>query len=225
MNAIGELFGQAVLRRLGWVLLHFVWQGAIVAAVAAGGLHLLRRPSANARYLLACGALGLLACLPLLTAWLMPELMEEVPSAGAPMAAAAGAGLAGRPADLPPAVVLANPSAGQQPESPLPALSWPQRAARRLGPALPYVVGLWVIGVLVLSMWRAIGFARVRQLRSSGTLPTGESLAGELSALARRLGLSRPAVPGGASKRTRRPRPPNASIGDQALRGISKGSL
>ena len=41
----------------GWVLVHFVWQGAAVAIVAAIALRLCRRQSASVRYGIACGAL------------------------------------------------------------------------------------------------------------------------------------------------------------------------
>ena len=41
----------------GWVLVHFVWQGAVIAIVAALVLHLCRHRSASMRYLVACGAM------------------------------------------------------------------------------------------------------------------------------------------------------------------------
>ena len=41
----------------GWVLVHFVWQGAVVAIAAALVLHLCRRQAASVRYLIACGAM------------------------------------------------------------------------------------------------------------------------------------------------------------------------
>jgi bla regulator protein BlaR1 len=41
----------------GWVLVHFVWQGAVVAMAAALVLHLCRRQTASVRYLIACSAI------------------------------------------------------------------------------------------------------------------------------------------------------------------------
>ncbi len=38
---------------LGWSLLHFLWQGTVVALLAAGGLQLLRNNSPQWRYLVA----------------------------------------------------------------------------------------------------------------------------------------------------------------------------
>jgi bla regulator protein blaR1 len=45
------------LQRLASTLLHFLWQGAVLAAVAAVALRLLARQSAEIRYAVAAGAL------------------------------------------------------------------------------------------------------------------------------------------------------------------------
>src|SRR5882757_11350947 len=51
----------------GWTLLHFLWQGALVALILACILALLSGRSAQPRYLAACAALVLMATLPLIT--------------------------------------------------------------------------------------------------------------------------------------------------------------
>ncbi len=51
---------------LGWTLLHFLWQGAVVGCATALLLALMRRASAEQRYALACAALVLCVALPLL---------------------------------------------------------------------------------------------------------------------------------------------------------------
>jgi beta-lactamase regulating signal transducer with metallopeptidase domain/uncharacterized protein involved in exopolysaccharide biosynthesis len=53
--------------RLGWALLHSLWQGAVIAAFFAISQVCLRRRSANARYLSGCLALLLLLAAPVLT--------------------------------------------------------------------------------------------------------------------------------------------------------------
>jgi D-alanyl-D-alanine endopeptidase (penicillin-binding protein 7) len=50
-----------LIGQLGWTLLHFVWQGALIAAVAGIGMVALRNARPQARYALACTAL--FACL------------------------------------------------------------------------------------------------------------------------------------------------------------------
>jgi len=48
------------LQRLGWLLLHSLWQGAAICALAAALLRLLRHKSPQHRYVVACCALGTL---------------------------------------------------------------------------------------------------------------------------------------------------------------------
>src|SRR5690349_24763190 len=55
------------LMHLGWSLVHFLWQGALVALVLAVVLRGLRRQSAEVRYAAACSAMILMATLPVFT--------------------------------------------------------------------------------------------------------------------------------------------------------------
>ena len=59
----------SVLEAVGWALVHFVWQGALVALVVAVALRLMRHASASARYALSAGALFAMILLPTATAW------------------------------------------------------------------------------------------------------------------------------------------------------------
>jgi len=54
----------AVVERLGWMLLHSVWEGAVVWLLLQVALVVLRRKSAQVRYLAACFALASMAFLP-----------------------------------------------------------------------------------------------------------------------------------------------------------------
>ena len=64
------LLNQPWTERLGWTLLHFLWQGILVAALyalaraLAGG-----RISARGRYAIACASLLAMAAAPALTYW------------------------------------------------------------------------------------------------------------------------------------------------------------
>src|ERR1700730_14328619 len=53
------------MQSLGWALLHFLWQGTALAALAAAAMALCRR--ASARYLLGVGALVLMLLAPVAT--------------------------------------------------------------------------------------------------------------------------------------------------------------
>ena len=69
----------------GWTLIHFVWQGAALAAVAGGLMWLLRHRSPEARYGVACVALIAMLAAPIITAM---TLSRSVSVAGAGMSPA-----------------------------------------------------------------------------------------------------------------------------------------
>jgi len=73
---------------LGWTLLHFLWQGAVIAAILAAVLSLQAKNTAHARYLTCCAGMALMMAAPLVTFLLI---------IGAPAAPIAGLvqGLAG----------------------------------------------------------------------------------------------------------------------------------
>ena len=52
---------------LGWTLLHFLWQGAVIAGVVAAVLRVQAKRTANARYLTCCAGMALMMAAPLVT--------------------------------------------------------------------------------------------------------------------------------------------------------------
>src|SRR5689334_17372177 len=74
MNAIQILSSEAWVARLGWTLVHFLWQGLSIAFLYAIARRLLGRASnPRARYLLACAALAVMTAAPLVTWSVMYE--------------------------------------------------------------------------------------------------------------------------------------------------------
>jgi len=67
ISLLENLFSPGAVERLGWMLVHFLWQAIAVAILLAVLLKLLRRASANLRYVVACGALPLMVATPLVT--------------------------------------------------------------------------------------------------------------------------------------------------------------
>ena len=60
--------GQPWVERLGWTLVHFLWQGALIAALYAVARRWVGQArSAQVRYLLACGALTAMVIAPIVT--------------------------------------------------------------------------------------------------------------------------------------------------------------
>ena len=60
MSAIEPLLQDPVAQAIGWALIHFVWQGALIGALAAIALLALRRSAADVRYVVAAIALTLM---------------------------------------------------------------------------------------------------------------------------------------------------------------------
>src|SRR5207245_7589807 len=77
MSTVANWISPEVLRTLGWTLLHFIWQGAGLAALFAVGAAVCR--SASARYALAVGALVLMLMSPVVTfTWLRTQANPAV---------------------------------------------------------------------------------------------------------------------------------------------------
>jgi bla regulator protein BlaR1 len=71
MNSLFNFLSASAMYSLGWALLHFLWQGTALAAVAAAAMALCRRPSA--RYAIGVGALVLMLLAPLVTFFVVPQ--------------------------------------------------------------------------------------------------------------------------------------------------------
>ena len=56
------------MQATGWTLIHFVWQGGLLALATAVGLRLCRRRSSEARYAIACAGLTAMLAAPVVTA-------------------------------------------------------------------------------------------------------------------------------------------------------------
>src|SRR5665213_200049 len=114
MAGLDSWLSADVMHALGWALIHSLWQGLSVAALAAALMAFSRRPSI--RYLIAVGALALMLAAPVATFFL---LMKAGASAHAVSPAP------------PSAFVFANPStANVAPAANAPPASGPERPRR-----------------------------------------------------------------------------------------------
>ena len=67
--SVQALAASVEVQAAAWALLHFVWQGAVIATLLWLLLATLPRSQASGRYAASCLALGLLAVAPPATAW------------------------------------------------------------------------------------------------------------------------------------------------------------
>jgi len=119
---------------VGWTLVNFTWQGALIACETAVHLVLLRNASARARY--AVAGTGLLLCLLWPAASLWVRLNGDAAADGGIAIMLVGAG-AGSPADL----------------------DW----AGLLGMNLAWIVGAWALCALFLALRMVAGLLWVRR--------------------------------------------------------------
>lgn len=170
MTADFSLTLRPLLDTAGWALVHSLWQGALVAALYACFAALVPRRAANVRYAGGVAALLLLLLLPVLTAGLSPHTRrdlfarESVPPEGAwtdPGGAFARAPRAGKE----PAAPVPNGSASAS----VPAATWRARAEERLAALLPWLVCVWLSGVLLLASRMVGAWLLVLKLKRSAT--------------------------------------------------------
>jgi bla regulator protein BlaR1 len=158
-----------LIERLGWTLLHSLWQGALIVLVYALLRVLLRERSPETRYALSLGTFVLLALAPVATF----IALGSVDSAAAVSVSAAL---------LAPQVFVVGADA---------ARAAPPDLAAALAPWLPAVVAAWCVGVLasalrVFDAWRHLG-----ALRRSALPLGGPELARLVERLRLELGISR----------------------------------
>ena len=164
---------------LGWALVDSLWQDALAAAGLAALLALIPVRAARARYALATLTLGLMLALPLTTALRVSGASPstgDVVTATSPVAPGSMSGPGPQAVSAVPTVLA--PVAG--------------RIRAAVEPALPWVVLVWLGGVVVLSLRLASGWLVTRQLGSVGTSSVPESCREAVARLAARLRISRP---------------------------------
>jgi len=166
---------------IGWTLLHFVWQGILLAAVLGFVRLLIPQRLAHIRYAAGCITLAAMLVAPLLTAVQMAGMWT---SPSTPPVAAADTAL----------IRSGNAAVDARAATSLPAT----------GQLMPILVVAWGAGVLVCTIRLAGGWWVARRLVLAGTRPAPASLVEASRAMARRIGLAR-AVRVLVSTRTRVP--------------------
>ena len=184
MNALDTLLAHPSVAAVSWALLHFVWQGALVASLLAIVLRGLPQRATNTRYIAACAALLLMAVLPLTTmirfSLATPRIeytaiTVAVPNVGLPMM---------KEREL--------ASAAAQTETPAiwhGAFNWSQRVT----PLLPWLSLLWLIGVMFFSLRFAGGWLYTRRLRRRGVRLLDDAWQETMQRLRQQLLVARPA--------------------------------
>jgi beta-lactamase regulating signal transducer with metallopeptidase domain len=143
---------EAIVFKLGWTLIHSVWQGTAAALFLAIALRGLRNSSARLRYAAACIAMLWLVIQPLATFCLIPAPATPL----AESFAARGVGAAALE------TVKVLPA--------LPSGTWNYPLPAQRERILPFVVALWGLGVGLMLLLRGAGWASVRRWKRTGAV-------------------------------------------------------
>ena len=218
MAALIQLLDTPLVHRLGWTLLHFLWQGVFVGLTAAFAILLTRRWSARAIYCILLGCFVVLVLVPLVTfplVSLKPADLERSlavlaadPSASStPRANLSGTVRESFASELSPAM---NDEAGMSVDA-APQLrdsataehlvsssarsrneySLDQRVVGLLESSLAWIVGLWCVGVVLLTTRLTGSWWRLRRTILTNVRPLSGSWLEMAKRLTRRLGVRR----------------------------------
>jgi HEAT repeat protein/beta-lactamase regulating signal transducer with metallopeptidase domain len=178
-----------MVETLGWVLLHFAWQGAIVAGALWMALLLTPSRSASLRYALGCAALLVIAMAPLATAMrLTTPHVEPITAQLREGDVAANAG----PGDI--ALEARHGKTSTFVPTVGASMRWVTRRSTidRMETALPWLVAGWAFGVVLLSVRLLGGWWRTRRLRTEGLSPVPPWCVDTIARLTARLRITRP---------------------------------
>jgi beta-lactamase regulating signal transducer with metallopeptidase domain/uncharacterized protein involved in exopolysaccharide biosynthesis len=181
MNVLAQVLGHPLAHRLGWALLHSIWEGAVVAALFGVFRLGLRRRSANARYLAACAMLVVLIGAPVITL-----LRAPTPALSTFTGEAGGGQLLAHEASTAFLGAL-HPFAKGDP---------PPQSSRHgteiIDRVLPRLVQFWALGVIGLSCRWLHGSRWIRHLRTIDNEPLDPVWLLRLHDLCERLNITRP---------------------------------
>ena len=173
MIAHGFRFASPLVERLGWTLVHFLWQGAAIAAILALSLAILKRSAPAVRHACACGSLLLMAIAPIVTfAVVRPDEAVRLESSRSDRLESFG------PQAIPKTEgINVNKSNHSQAFTSLSIgarLTSNRSFTTGIERRLPFVVAGWLAGVIVLSIRLAGGVVVLRRLRNRGVRPLNE---------------------------------------------------
>jgi len=168
MTNLTNWVSPSLLEALGWALVHFLWQGAALAALAASLMAALQRPAA--RYLIGVFTLGVMLLAPVAT-----FLVYSQPRPNS-------AEILKTPAPFTAAWPLQEPK----------AQSAPSQASRTSSlNAFPWLVEVWLFGVALFSLRSAAGFVLLERQRRRESTVVEDRLLEMCHALQYQLGIAR----------------------------------
>lgn len=193
MNAIpelGSLLDTPLAQALGWALLQFVWQGAVVGVVAAAALGALRRSGPDVRYVVATISMSLMLTLPVVS--VVQELNAANQGQTPAARATTGEDPRGHSIGSTVAPVDRERRSAERSENSILPLPGVRTAVPSVQPyrLASWLLVAWMAGVFLLTARLVSGWFRVQRLRMHGK-PAASPLCATAERLARRLRVTR----------------------------------
>ena len=163
MTGIDAVLHQPAAQAVGWALLHFVWQGALIGALTALVLLTLRRSAADVRYVVSAIGLALMLTLPVVTGvqtWKGLNDAAVVPTATvshtdvgtAPSSRVTAPQPGGASREKTGQDDRATARDGVLRVDAIAAAPDPSMVATRLEPFIPFAIAIWLGGVMLLTL-------------------------------------------------------------------------
>ena len=205
-----------IVERLGWVLVHSLWQFALIAMVSILAARVLHRDSSVLRYGLLVASMGFMVAASIVTYVVVPVSGEVgkvsreslVPENVAnPLLATTDTARLTAGAKLPPddprgersvvsppvpiATTLVSGSSGSDEYRRADAQPLASKVADLFRPWLTWIVGFWCIGMLISSLRPLLGWRTLRRLRRIGLSAPSEEVLAAFQRVFTRLGMRR----------------------------------
>ncbi|HUP90196.1 MAG TPA: M56 family metallopeptidase, partial [Longimicrobiales bacterium] len=173
-----------MIRTIGWAIVHSVWQAGVIAVLTAAILFMLRKSSAATRYWVAVVGLMAITATPILTVATL--------RAPATISTSASGSATVRGNDTrfaPSGNVAQSDEAMRTGADRLNAPSIAIKRPTRIEAFFPWIVALWLLGVILFSIRTAAGLVWARKLTRTGTTAVSDQLRGVAARIADNMGV------------------------------------
>ena len=177
---------------IGWAIIHSLWQGGAISLATAALLAAARNARPNVRYVISLSALASMLVFPIATAMRTVDSTEVFSLSSEPLPVDADV-----VAPVSPTTGASQAPAVSGPVAPVPSgLPGSPTAARNvvmrtLETALPWLVVVWLVGLLLASARLIGGFVRTRRITRKATSPASRALEIRIERICGVLGITR----------------------------------
>lgn len=200
------ILSEATMERLGWILVHSLWQFLLTAILVLVVLRFMKRSSAILRYAFLVFAMAACVVSPVATWFSLPTdiasvatedikdtfsplPMESMPS---PLGAKDEVAMVGDGHEVttlaPP---ISNQPSAESSNSVTESIDWWMNVRDSLRPWLTSIVTVWILGVLICAMRPLLSWIAIRRWRRVGTTPAGKEATELMLRLMERLKIGR----------------------------------